>query len=79
MALLTRIFARQPFSLPDFALAPLEFETGPGALAEPQMPTPGELRERIELHLNGGAPAIAGTDAAAELRDALLELRRSLG
>lgn len=40
------------------------------------MPTPGQLRARIDRHL--GQAAVASTDASAALHEALAELRRSL-
>jgi hypothetical protein len=50
------------------------------------LPTPGELQRRIEAHLaSADAPAASGAvldlevDAAAALRQSLVELRRSLG
>jgi len=44
--------------------------------------TPGELHESIERHLRktrDGDPPLLSQDAVDELRDALAELRRSLG
>lgn len=41
------------------------------------MPTPGELRARIDRHLNGGRPG-PPADASQALHDALAELRRAL-
>ena len=41
------------------------------------MPTPGQLNDRIERHLEGGAPP-APQDASQALHEALAELRRSL-
>jgi len=40
------------------------------------MPTPGELKSRIDRHLE--APAAAGPDASQALHDALSQLRRTL-
>lgn len=50
------------------------------ALGAP-MPTPGQLRESIERHLRAaeGAPEAPPPDARDELRNALAELRRSIG
>ena len=50
------------------------------AIAAP-MPTPGQLRASIERHLRAAeaAPADEPPDARSELRDALAELRRSIG
>lgn len=42
------------------------------------MPTPGQLKGRIDDHLRQGAPPPAHADAAQALSDALAELRRSL-
>lgn len=42
------------------------------------MPTAGELRVRIERHLDGSRDAAALPDASRALIDALTELRRSL-
>jgi hypothetical protein len=42
------------------------------------MPTPGELRERIDRHLAHGPTVPAPPDASQALHDALAELRRSL-
>ncbi|MFL6728609.1 MAG: hypothetical protein ACJ8E3_06195 [Sphingomicrobium sp.] len=41
------------------------------------MPTPGELRNRIDRHLDGSRPS-APPDASQALHDALSELRRTL-
>lgn len=44
------------------------------------LPTPGELQQRIEAHLSAPRPPLdLGVDASAALRQALGELRRSLG
>lgn len=50
------------------------------ALSAP-MPTPGQLHASIESHLRTAerAPEAAATDARDELRNALAELRRSIG
>lgn len=42
------------------------------------MPTPGQLKTRIDDHLKQGTPAPVQSDAAQALSDALAELRRSL-
>lgn len=42
------------------------------------MPTPGQLKTRIDDHLQHGTPALVQSDAAQALSDALAELRRSL-
>lgn len=50
------------------------------ALGAP-MPTPGELQASIDRHLRAAerAPEFASPDARDELRNALAELRRSIG
>ena len=42
------------------------------------MPTPGQLKTRIDSHLEQAAPSHAQPDASQALSDALAELRRSL-
>lgn len=42
------------------------------------MPTPGQLRARIDRHLDDNAPPTASPDASQALFDALSELRGSL-
>jgi len=42
------------------------------------MPTPGELKSRIDRHLDAAAPVPAPPDASQALHDALSELRRTL-
>jgi len=42
------------------------------------MPTPGELKSRIDRHLDAPAPVSAPPDASQALHDALSELRRTL-
>jgi hypothetical protein len=42
------------------------------------MPTPGQLKSRIDDHLGQGAQSAAQSDASQALSDALAELRRSL-
>lgn len=42
------------------------------------MPTPSELKARIDRHLKRGSPPVASVDASQALVDALTELRRSL-
>jgi hypothetical protein len=42
------------------------------------MPTPGQLKSRIDDHLTQGAPPADASDASQALSDALAELRRSL-
>jgi hypothetical protein len=43
------------------------------------MPTPGQLKERIDGHLDQAASPASIPDASQALSDALAELRRSLG
>ena len=49
------------------------------------IPTPGELKQRIDAHLGGAGPreddnvVLLSPDASAALRNALAELKRSLG
>jgi len=43
-----------------------------------EMPTPGQLKSRIDDHLEQAAPSLAQPDASQALSDALAELRRSL-
>ena len=42
------------------------------------MPTPAQLRARIDRHLDNGAPRGESPDASRALHEALAELRRSL-
>lgn len=42
------------------------------------MPTPGQLKRRIDSHLEEGSGVAGGPDASQALSDALAELRRSL-
>ena len=42
------------------------------------MPTPGELKSRIDAHIGQGVAAAVPVDASQALTDALAELRRSL-
>jgi hypothetical protein len=42
------------------------------------MPTPGQLKSKIDDHLGQGVPSAAQSDASQALSDALAELRRSL-
>ena len=64
----------------DAAVVSIGSGTGSGAtsVVEP-LPTAGELQARIERHLHRVQDCAPTVDAAAELRDALAELRRSLG
>ena len=43
-----------------------------------KVPTPGQLKSRIDHHLERGAPPAAPSDASQALSEALAELRRSL-
>lgn len=83
---LSRMRSR-PEPLPFFTPAPLEFEEdallldcavkrdgGPVVRLVRPLPTPGELHETIERHLDKRQPA----DATEELREALTQLRRSV-
>ncbi len=91
MTFLIRLLAHREFSLPEFNLAPLAFELGCSpddelAGTTPSAPasrSPGEIRESIERHLRlvraEDDPPLLEQDAVDELRDALAELRRSLG
>lgn len=59
-------------------------EIGPGArvvrLFDPAgMPTPGQLKSRIDRHLSGTAFSSPAPDDSQALHEALAELRRSLG
>jgi hypothetical protein len=88
MAFLTRLLSRRNFPIPQFDLAPLAFELSrapadaPGDTA-PLPGTPGEMRESIERHLrlvrSEDEQPLLEQDAVNELRDAIAELRRSLG
>lgn len=58
-------------------------EIGPGArvvrLFDPAgMPTPGQLKSRIDKHLNGSSRSSPAPDDSRALHEALAELRRSL-
>lgn len=88
MAFLTRLLSRRQFPLPQFDLAPLAFEIGCAPADDPvevdSIPrTPGEMRESIERHLRlvraEDEQPLLEHDAVDELRDAIAELRRSLG
>lgn len=67
----------EPLALDDI-LAELGPDSRVVRLFDPAaMPTPGQLKGRIDDHLRQGAPS-AHPDAAQALSDALAELRRSL-
>jgi hypothetical protein len=58
-------------------------ELGPGSrvvsLFDPEaMPTPGQLKSRIDRHLQPGETASGSSDAGQALHEALAELRRSI-
>ena len=89
MAFLTRLLSRRQFPLAQFDLAPLAFELGRSCEDEragtgvPRPITPGEMRESIERHLRlvkreDDSPLFE-QDAVDELREAIAELRRSIG
>jgi hypothetical protein len=42
------------------------------------MPTPAQLKSRIDRHLDGAAPEVQAPDASQALHEALAELRRSI-
>lgn len=54
-------------------------EQSASATAALAAPTAGELRQSIERHLHSTQSHEAQPDAAEELRDALIQLRRSIG
>jgi hypothetical protein len=62
----------------DDILAELEPDSRVVRLFDPAaMPSPAQLKDRIDRHLGGGSPA-GPPDASQALYDALAELRRSL-
>lgn len=74
---------RVPDQLEPLVLDNILAELGPDArvvrLFDPKaMPTPGQLRSRIDSHVEQRAPQSAPADAAQALSDALAQLRRSL-
>jgi hypothetical protein len=73
---------RQPLVEP-LVLDDILAEMGPDArvvrLFDPKaMPSPGQLRSRIDNHLEKTPPTAGASDASQALADALAELRRSL-
>lgn len=78
----------EPLELSDVYEEPLELddvlaEVGPGARVVRlfdvnAMPTPAELRQRIDRHLGREAPPVASPDASQALIEALTQLRQSL-
>ena len=81
---LTDIAAAEPLELEDVLPAPAEDSRVVQLFAARPLPTPGELARRIDRHLEEGEEGRGGrtleleVDAAAALRHALGELRRSL-
>ena len=70
--------AEEPLVLDD-VLAELGPDSRVVRLFDPAaMPTPGQLKNRIEHHLQRGAPPAPPQDASQALHEALAELRRSL-
>lgn len=68
----------EPLLLDDI-LAEIEPDSRVVRLFDPAaMPTAGELRSRIDLHLESGLSQAQSNEAAQALHDALAELRRSL-
>lgn len=79
MAFLHRSWLRRDFALPTFEPAPLEFEPeADEPSADPASEADGFPQPRSEHRLQAEEQG-ATIDAAAELRQALFELRRSLG
>jgi hypothetical protein len=67
-----------PLELDD-VLAELPADSRVVRLFDPRsMPTPGQLRARIDDHLRGAKEPVPAPDASQDLFDALAELRRSL-
>jgi len=63
----------------DDVLAKLEDLSRVVRLFDPSaMPSPGELKHRIDRHLDGPSPSSSPPDASQALHDALSELRRTL-
>jgi hypothetical protein len=81
---LTEALTPEPLELEDRLPEPAEDSRVVQLFAPRPLPTPGELARRIENHLGGGESNRDGkileleVDAAAALRQALGELRRSL-
>nr|WP_314444656.1 hypothetical protein [uncultured Sphingomonas sp.] len=81
---LTEALADEPLELDDRLPEPAEHSRVVQLFAPRALPTPGELAQRIEHHLGQGGEERGGNvlslevDAAAALRQALGELRRSL-
>jgi hypothetical protein len=82
---LSEVAAPEPLELEDRLPEPTEDSRVVQLFAARPLPTPGELAKRIEAHLSHGADESRGgkileleVDAAAALRQALGELRRSL-
>jgi hypothetical protein len=63
----------------DDVLAGIAPDSGVVQLFDPAaMPTPGQLKARIDGHLDGGTSHFASPDASEALFEALADLRRSL-
>lgn len=81
---LTGKLADEPLELHDQLAEPAEHSRVVQLFAPRPLPTPGELARRIEHHLGNGGEERGGNvltlevDAAAALRQALGDLRRSL-
>lgn len=81
---LTEIAAEEPLELEDPLVMPSDDSRVVQLFAARPLPTPGELARRIDHHLEqseegrGGQVTNFEVDAAAALRQALGELRRSL-
>jgi hypothetical protein len=68
----------EPLVLDD-VLAELKPDSRVVRLFDPaSMPTPGELKSRIDRHLANEAPTAGAPDATQALHDALAELRRAI-
>lgn len=78
MTFLHRPWHRRHFALPSFEPAPLEFEAEFGEPLAHSAPEAGQLRAPTERHLRAVQDS-RPVDAADELRQALSQLRRSLG
>ncbi|HLO19244.1 MAG TPA: hypothetical protein VK192_01975 [Sphingomicrobium sp.] len=83
--LLTEVFEPQPAAEPEDALvlddilAKLSADSRVVRMFDPAaMPTAGELKSRIDRHLDDEASAAQTSDATQALHDALSELRRAI-
>ena len=77
MTFLHKPWRRRDFALPSFEPAPLEFEAEFGEPLARSAPDTGQHRAPVERHLRAVQDS-RPVDAAAELRQALSQLRRSL-